>query len=171
MHVGIMSGSAAFPISRGCNKVISDLDSCFLTSCCVVLIRDYIAPKFTTTMTIPPGLAYLARVLPLILIPPCVVYGILNIISRDYLEIGIPEWLALVVSVFSLPIVLCVSALHTNYRNRREAAARGAVLAPLVKDRWPGGLSTLATILRNFKSGYPGWFHCSVHFTGPYIYQ
>ncbi|KAG1875454.1 cytochrome P450 [Suillus subalutaceus] len=48
--------------------------------------------------------------------------------------------------------------LAENYRDRRQAAMRGAVLPPKFPSRWPGSLDTLAALVQDFKTGYMGEF-------------
>ncbi|KAI6119964.1 cytochrome P450 [Pisolithus croceorrhizus] len=65
-----------------------------------------------------------------------------------------PRWLRVSAFLLPIPLALTCNVLYTYLRNKREAARRGAVLAPQVKSRWPGGFDTLLTIARGFRTGH-----------------
>jgi hypothetical protein len=115
-----------------------------------------------TPMDLPPGIVHLSSRLPLLLTPPGLVY-ILNIISREYLDIEAPRWLFIMACVLSLPVALMVSVYYKDWMDARNAAANGAILPPRIKDPTPGSLRTLAIAVENFKTGYPGKFR-TIHF-------
>jgi hypothetical protein len=107
-------------------------------------------------MDLPPGIVHLLS-RPSLLAPLGLVY-ILNIISREYLDIEAPRWLFIMACVLSLPFALMVSVYYKDWMDARDAAANGAILPPRIKDPTPGSLRTLAVAVENFKTGYPGKF-------------
>ncbi|KIK16479.1 hypothetical protein PISMIDRAFT_113306 [Pisolithus microcarpus 441] len=64
-----------------------------------------------------------------------------------------PAWLRVSAYLLPIPLGLTCDVLYTYLRDRREAARRGAVLAPRVKSRWPGGFDTLLSVARGFRKG------------------
>ncbi|KAH7930329.1 cytochrome P450 [Leucogyrophana mollusca] len=106
-------------------------------------------------MEIPPGIVYLAQTLPRFLLPAALVYCTVRLLQA-VLGISIPEGLHIPAYLLSLPLAFTTRVLYTEYNDKRQAAAQGAVLAPRVHSRWPGGLDILARSVGNFKNGYMG---------------
>lgn len=104
-------------------------------------------------INIPPGLGYLAHVLPLLTFPSLFVYGILSYLP---LRQGFPTWLSVVISLLAQPFALSVVYLCRKHLATKDAHTRGAVIMPQVQDKWPGGLTLLSELLTSFKDGYPG---------------
>jgi hypothetical protein len=100
---------------------------------------------------VPPGLVYLSKRLPRLLLLPVSVY---LIVLANHVQIS--QWLLVLLSVFSLPVAFTVSVLYTDYVNQRRAAALGAVLPSRLSSKWPGGFSTLKAMVNNFKMGKHG---------------
>ncbi|KAI6040652.1 cytochrome P450 [Pisolithus marmoratus] len=65
-----------------------------------------------------------------------------------------PRWLMISAYLFPIPLAMICDVLYTQLRHRREAARRGAVLAPQVKSNWPGGFDILLSIAREFRKGH-----------------
>jgi hypothetical protein len=101
----------------------------------------------------PPGVIYLFHRLPRLLILPAVVYIACRLLS---LHVHIQAWAVALLSVLSLPVAPTLSILYTDYINYQRADAVGAVLPPLMPNKWPGGFSHLKTLVTNFKRGHPG---------------
>ena len=102
-------------------------------------------------MNLPPGPAYLARRLPrLLLVPLSFYFAAARLFPQTHSVV-----LALL-SLLSLPAVFTASVLYKDYVNQRRAAALGAVLPPRIRSKWPGGFSTLKTLVRSFQMGTPG---------------
>ncbi|KAI6122897.1 cytochrome P450 [Pisolithus croceorrhizus] len=64
-----------------------------------------------------------------------------------------PRWLRVSAYLVPIPLAFTCNVLYTYLRDKREAARRGAVLAPRVKSRWPGGFDTLLSVVRGFRKG------------------
>src|ERR1700733_1555968 len=106
-------------------------------------------------MLLPPGIRHIIISLPRLLTPPALVYAS-RFLSRVYLHYEIPNWAFILASLLSLPVALTVSVYYNQFMIRRDAAARGAILPPKVKDWSPGGLKSMTASVNNFKVGYPG---------------
>lgn len=114
-------------------------------------------------MELPPGFIYLFSCLPQLLSPPALVYG-LNRICDFILGVSLPEWSRMPTYILSFPVLFTCSVLAANYRDRRQAALRGAVLPPFFPGTWPGGFDVLAAMIQNFKTGYLGMSIKQPHF-------
>ncbi len=58
--------------------------------------------------------------------------------------------------LFSIPFVLTLRILWDDLSIRIEAKRAGAILAPKVPDRSPGGIATLIRTAKIVKGGYLG---------------
>ncbi|KAI6117315.1 hypothetical protein EV401DRAFT_1599485 [Pisolithus croceorrhizus] len=67
-----------------------------------------------------------------------------------------PRWLRVSAVLLPIPLASTCNVLYTYLRDKREAARRGAVLAPQTKSRWPGGFDTLLTVAWGFRTGHIG---------------
>ncbi|KAI6001132.1 cytochrome P450 [Pisolithus marmoratus] len=102
-------------------------------------------------MGIPLGFVYIAGRLPR-LVPPLVLVYASSRIWIIAFKTPAPLWLRISVYMLSIPFVMTCSVLYTYICDRREAARRGAVLAPRVKSIWPGGLDTILSVMRTFRN-------------------
>jgi hypothetical protein len=100
-------------------------------------------------MELPPGPLYLLRLLLGILPTTIASYGLLRLLAF-YREMAQPTWLSIVIVLSIKPIVM---VYWRQYRNRVEAAANGADLAPQVQG---GSISVIQALEKSMKSGYPG---------------
>ncbi|KAJ7614903.1 cytochrome P450 [Roridomyces roridus] len=100
---------------------------------------------------IPPGLIYLSKQIPRILAPAASCY-LARIILYRFCDIAIPTWLAVLAYIFSGPLVLTVFVQYYIWKDRREASAAGAVLAPNLPG-WIGGLDLFTVNVENM---FPG---------------
>lgn len=106
-------------------------------------------------MELPPGLAYLAEVLPLTLLPSAVTYAFLSRVL-PLLDLGFPPlplWSRVLAALIAQPIGVILVYWYNEFQHARDAASRGAVPIPVIQDKWPGGLSQVAAMV---KSEYPG---------------
>ncbi|KAI6040654.1 cytochrome P450 [Pisolithus marmoratus] len=104
---------------------------------------------------IPPGLIYISGRLPRLVR----VLGLAYAGSRIWAIVfdkPAPRWLVVSAYLFPIPLTMTCGILYTYIRDRRDAARRGAVLAPQVKSRWPGGFDVLLSIARGFRKGHIG---------------
>ncbi|KAI6151607.1 hypothetical protein BKA82DRAFT_27320, partial [Pisolithus tinctorius] len=104
---------------------------------------------------IPPGFVHIARQLHCLVRPLALAYAGVRIWTILFEEPA-PRWLRVSVYLFSIPMAAACSVLHAYLRDKREAARRGAVLAPRVKSIWPGGLDIILSVAQDFRSGHIG---------------
>ncbi|EIW81950.1 cytochrome P450 [Coniophora puteana RWD-64-598 SS2] len=104
-------------------------------------------------MTVPPGFVWIAQNAPRFLLPPTLTYAALHILSQQH-RLALPHWLDVVACALSLPGAFVIAVLYTKFRDTRAAAARGAVLAPMVPSRLPGSIDKVTQLARNFEVGY-----------------
>jgi hypothetical protein len=102
-------------------------------------------------MSLPPGIVYLAKLLPRLVAPPLLVYGA-KVLTELRSGIVIPTWATVLACILSGPAVLTVVVQYNDHKNRRDAAANGAVL-PQALPGWIGGINMLFT---NVADMYPG---------------
>ncbi|KAJ6468900.1 cytochrome P450 monooxygenase pc-2 [Mycena sanguinolenta] len=108
-------------------------------------------------MELSPGLAYLAEVLPLTLLPSAITYVCLTHLI-PLLDVGIPPlplWSRVVCAIIAQPVGVVLAYVYKEFQYSRDAASRGAVHIPAVPDKRLGGLS-LVSAMKN--SAYPGDF-------------
>jgi hypothetical protein len=102
-----------------------------------------------------PGVTYLVQGLPRVLISFGLVY-LLVLGCRTQFHLEVPTFIAVFSYVLAVPVVAILTALYRNHTYAKQAAAHGALLPPKVRAKLPGGLDLLATMIRDFKHGYPG---------------
>ena len=108
-------------------------------------------------LSLPPGPRYLLRQLPSILVPPAVTYLLLQLLSTQ-LSLRLPSYLLVLAYTLSWPIAFTLLVQWRAWKNRRDAAARGAVIPPEVEHKLPGSVDLLVRMFRNDKTMYLGEF-------------
>ncbi|CAA7263613.1 unnamed protein product [Cyclocybe aegerita] len=98
-----------------------------------------------------PGLTYLQRVVPHFAIPSAIVYFALRI-ANDFLPITIPSWIIVPATLFARPILFFATSWYSDIVNKRDAAARGAVMAPMVN---ASSFKIIGDIVETLKGGFP----------------
>ncbi|KAG2139717.1 cytochrome P450 [Suillus clintonianus] len=106
-------------------------------------------------MEIPPGFIFLAQIIPRVVLPPAIAFGASNLLIGN----AIPRWLRITACLLVPPAVVYLKVLVVRYSNHRQAKKRGAVLPPIVHNRWPAGIDRLVELLDNIKHGYMGEPH------------
>ncbi|KAI6099100.1 cytochrome P450 [Pisolithus sp. B1] len=104
---------------------------------------------------IPPGFAYIATQLPRLVRVLALAYASTRVWELVFGKPA-PHWLRVSAYLLPVPLALTCNVLYTCLRDKREAARRGAVLAPRLKSRWPGGFDTLLSVVRGFRNGHIG---------------
>jgi len=108
------------------------------------------------SMDLPPGPLFLFHLALRSLPTSVALYGAFRLLLL-YLGVAIPAWLTILMALSAQVMFLVAMSYWRVHRNWSDAAANGAVLVPRVQD---GGLSVIATMVKNVTSGYPGWcFH------------
>ncbi|KAF8155623.1 hypothetical protein B0H34DRAFT_503895 [Crassisporium funariophilum] len=106
------------------------------------------------TETLPPGPAYLLRTLPYFLIPTTLIFLCLKLAVRR-LDIAAPTSLLVVCAVLARTTLFffLFARFYADFVDKRGAAARGAVLAPHVRQ---SAFAIMAAFARSMNGGYPG---------------
>ncbi|KAI6099111.1 cytochrome P450 [Pisolithus sp. B1] len=102
---------------------------------------------------IPPGFIFIAGRLPRLVRLLAFAYASSRVWELVFGKPA-PHWLQVSAYLLPIPLALTRSVLYTHLRDKREAARRGAVLAPRVKSRWPGGLDVLLAVARSSRKGH-----------------
>ncbi|KAJ7618428.1 cytochrome P450 [Roridomyces roridus] len=111
-------------------------------------------------MEVPPGIEYLARVLPTTLLPSAATFIFLTRLLPLLNFAPLPLWARLLGAVLALPVTAILGYIYQERQEEREAAAWGAARIPLVPDeKWGGfGFTLIERLKENFLAGYPGDF-------------
>ncbi|KAJ7512111.1 cytochrome P450 [Mycena galericulata] len=105
-------------------------------------------------MGFPPGVIYLAKLLPSVLAPPLGTW-VVKWLSATYLYLDIPRWASAPIVLLSFPLLFTAKVQYILYANRRAAAAHGAVLPPTVPSAI-GGIDIIWAAMRQFATRFPG---------------
>ncbi|KAL1673053.1 cytochrome P450 [Schizophyllum commune] len=100
----------------------------------------------------PPGVVYLLRTIPRLIYPSVLAYGCLRVLENAR-EVKLPAWVVAAAIILVHPLSWVVSSVLTQAKNRRKAAAAGAVIPPLVQSKLPFGISHLSTIRNSVRKG------------------
>ena len=103
----------------------------------------------------PPGVVYLLRTIPRLVYPSVLAYGCLRVLENAR-EAKLPAWVVAAAIILVHPLSWIVSSVLTQAKNRRKAAAAGAVIPPLVQSKLPFGISHLSTIRNSVRKGLFG---------------
>ena len=101
---------------------------------------------------IPPGIAYILHLLPLVLLPIGAAYGTITV-ARYYFQGTYPHWLDILATVVSQPIIFVIRGWPQRLRAHRNATAMGAVFLPQIPDN---SFEFLRKISATFNDGYIG---------------
>lgn len=118
-------------------------------------------------MELPPGIAFIVTNTHRIVLPPAIALCGIKLWATLY-NVSMPIWLQLSLCVASFPLVLACSGAYADYRDRRQAALNGAILAPRAPTKWPGGLDLLLAMTRNLRSGYLGTYGLDQWLNNPF---
>ncbi|OCH88532.1 cytochrome P450 monooxygenase [Obba rivulosa] len=103
---------------------------------------------------ITPGLAFLLRISPYLILPPIIAHVVLHVVAR-FPGIIVLDWLRIPSYILSYPIFLGVSSALNRIREEHEIRSLGAVRAPEVRGKWPWNIDLLLSRLGRKKDGYP----------------
>jgi hypothetical protein len=123
-------------------------------------------------LEIAPGILYLLRFSPRLLLPPTIIYllhyapssyiltylgqtSVIPDLSFDLLPFKASSHLAIAM-IASVPLALAASIIWEQVKIRYEAKRLGAVLPPRRRDWWPAGVGSLIRQVKEIKSGYLG---------------
>ncbi|EIW81948.1 cytochrome P450 monooxygenase pc-2 [Coniophora puteana RWD-64-598 SS2] len=107
-------------------------------------------------MAVPPGFIWIAQNVPSrFLLPATTTYAALRLL-REWQVLALPTWLHVIAYILSIPGAFALSVVYTDWRNARAAAARGAVLAPMIPYKRLGATDKVAALINGFTTGYIG---------------
>jgi len=109
---------------------------------------------------ITPGVDYLTRSLVVLGLPVALVVILRHF--TDEFDFFIPTWLLVCLSTLTVPFYVTTRIIYNEISERRQAAAVGARLAPKAQGKWIGNLDILTTMMKYWRTGYPGMFPCFV---------
>ncbi|PPQ85711.1 hypothetical protein CVT25_002479 [Psilocybe cyanescens] len=104
-------------------------------------------------MELPPGITYLLEVFPRFAIPSIIAYLSLYLLEKREPSFSIPSWAAIILAIFTRPIILIFNHYHSIWVNKRAAAANNAVLAPSLPK---SPLTIVSEFAWNSRHGHPG---------------
>lgn len=111
-------------------------------------------------MSLPPGLRYILRQLPNILIPPAIIYASAYI-AREHFQLSSPTWILVLLNLFSWPIAFTALVQYHDYANLLRARTLGAVCPREIPHKWPGSIDLLKRIFAMDNVRYMGAYsHC-----------
>lgn len=108
-------------------------------------------------MELPPGITFVTANAPRIVLPPAITLCGIKLLGT-FSNVSMPILLQLSLCLASFPLALACSVVYANFRDKRQAAMNGAILAPRVPSKWPGGLDLLLASTQNLRSGYMGMY-------------
>ncbi|KAL1683215.1 cytochrome P450 [Schizophyllum commune] len=113
-------------------------------------------------MALPPGIVFLLKAIPPLLYPAVIAYGCLRVFENVN-EVKLPLWVPILVVLAANPLLWMTQSVIEDRRRRRQAAAMGAIIAPMVPSKTPWGLDNLAIVRRGMKEDsfvgvLQGWF-------------
>ncbi|KAI5888709.1 cytochrome P450 [Schizophyllum commune H4-8] len=97
-------------------------------------------------MALPPGIVFLIKAVPPLLYPAAIAYGCLRVFE-NVKEVNLPLWVPVLVVLAANPLLCMTQSVIEDHRRGRQAAAMGAVIAPIVPSKTPWGLDNLAIIV------------------------
>ena len=112
----------------------------------------FIHQSSLSTMEVPPGPAYLLRLLPYIIFPPVVVYAFIDL-AKILFKVAASPWLIVITTTLVNPALFIANRYYRRFRNERAAACNGAVPPPPVQESL---LSIIGKLTKSMTSGYPG---------------
>jgi hypothetical protein len=106
-----------------------------------------------SAMSLPPGPAYLLRIIPYYAPSLLICLGFRWLQEYDHTLQGIPTWLLILATLVARPLCAFLSLYWADFANARTAATHGAVRPPTVKE---GTLSLISRMAESTRHGYPG---------------
>src|ERR1700710_2994366 len=107
-------------------------------------------------MNLPPGVSFLLRQSPNIVLPPCITYAFLNfLVTNGYLFI--PSWVLPILSLLTLPVLFAVPIIWKDRKDARLLQIMGADPLPLLQDSSFAGTHAIGLMIKNIEDcAYPG---------------
>ncbi|KAG2003558.1 cytochrome P450 monooxygenase pc-1 [Coprinopsis cinerea AmutBmut pab1-1] len=106
-------------------------------------------------MPLSPGLVFLGKRSPSLVLPPLLTYGALHVLDQTNI-LTLPTWAVISLVALAKPIHYACEVYHHRYRVQREAKKRGAKVVPHIEEPWPyfSGLSIIPYLMDSYLNGY-----------------
>ncbi|KAF9459406.1 CYP63 cytochrome P450 monooxygenase-like protein [Collybia nuda] len=101
-----------------------------------------------------PGIDFIIRHLVNFSLPPILLAATVRYLASTY-DHAVPTWLLVSGSILSVPLASAARIIKKSFTDRRDAAAMGARLAPLIEGKSIGNLDILAIMTHAWDFGYP----------------
>lgn len=108
-------------------------------------------------MQLPPGIAFVTVNAPRVILSPALAFCGVHLLNTLF-HVHVPVWIQGIIYIASFPLALACSAKYADWRDGRQAAMHGALLAPQVPSKWPASLDLLYKSVGNFRKGYLGMY-------------
>lgn len=102
-----------------------------------------------------PGVTFLLRTLPHLLVAPGVVFA-LDLLRRQFLDLDIPNWILIPVYLLSWPLQLFIIVQRRDILRGLEARRRGARPPPAIKHTSLGNYKVVSYFEETKANGYLG---------------
>ncbi|TFK72654.1 cytochrome P450 [Pluteus cervinus] len=102
-----------------------------------------------------PGVRFIGGYFATSIVPLAGAFALQHALAH-FADLLIPTWLLLTIAFISFPVISAFTIITKEIKDRRDAAAVGARLAPRAEGVYPGNYDILTTMLNNWKFGYPG---------------
>ena len=109
----------------------------------------------TLSEVVPPGVPFVLRGLMVLSIPPFALLSAYKLLS-SFFTFALPLWALVLACLFSIPAALAIFVWIRDWKQARDAAARGAILPPSWQGKLPANLDIMAKLAGATKTGYPG---------------
>lgn len=102
-----------------------------------------------------PGVTFLLRSIPHLLVAPSVVLA-LDLLRRRFSNLDVPIWVLILIYLFSWPLQLLFIVQKRDFITRLEAGKRGARLPPAIEHTTLGNYETVKFADERRENGYIG---------------
>jgi hypothetical protein len=106
-------------------------------------------------VVITPGVDFIAHHLVNFSLPPALLVAAARYLAATH-EFSVPTWVLVSGSILSVPLVSAARIIWKSFLDKRDAAAMGARLAPVIEGKSVGNLDVLSKMRHEWDYGYPG---------------